>query len=877
MDPTLLGLVLTAAALIAGGVGAYYTWRQYHLSRKQTLLEPTYNQLSPPHPGLNQITDIISLTEEDTQDTNESVYREWLADETGFIDIRGIAGKSSISAMRFEILALYTALYVQKGLTNWDLDQGNIRGTQRIPLTEIINSSRCVAIIGDPGSGKTTFLRYIARKQLNDPQKPLPVIIMLSDVYQYALSKSINQPHPSFQSDSDGKLKLTLDVFLDFLIDLNEKEKLELTRIGCEKKIQNGEILWLLDSLDELPSSGARETMVQAITGAARRWKSCKFVLTSRPIAMTGKAIPFGFEVVGIEPMQNEEIRLFLETWTALLFAELNKHKQQDYCDKIYSLITDNSQLRILARNPVMLTCMAVLYYNTKHLPEGRANLLEAVIHWLIHAKERALRPGHEQSKFIEERYREIALAMFEAAGGRKNRIGRRWAASKIAYSFERGEEAALQFLSREENETGLIVRRGEGDLAFWHIWFQEYLAAMEIAGKTDEENIGWWSKIRDRLDDIEWREVLSLVPACLYRLGSDRVDLFFERLSKSCIGIKFATKLRRIGLGGRILRDLLVIGYKPVNVQSWQHVLNDVVPILKTPDKNTKLEERYEALVAYGLGGDDRLINFDKTWSFLRGGVFYMGAQSDDSSSLNYDSDAAPWESPVTKVNISDYEFRKYPVTVEEYKLFISDDGYVTRDYWTDNAWNWCSENDIKTPGDWEDQLLFPNCPITAISWFEAIAYCQWLTLKNSSGYIFRLPSETEWEYAVRRGIPSGQRFGWGNILKEGDNAEANWAGCNLRKKSPIGMFPESNTVDGLTDMIGNVEEWCADSWSPSHIGYPEDGTPRVDQYEHRKVVRGGSTIRYLRLCRPTYRSRTSIVKRYHTIGFRPVRIKIT
>ncbi len=793
---------------------------------------------------------------------DDSHYRRWLSDETGYIDIRGIGGGGSKDsrAIRFPILDLYTKLHVLKGPANWDLDRGKIRGEERTELTQVVNASRCVAIMGDPGSGKTTFLRYIARSYLEDPSKPLPFYFSVADVYDFI---------------EKNKLELTSDTFIDFLLDLSGKKKLRLTREGLENRIKSGQCIWLLDSLDLISSAQDREAMVQVVEEASRRWEICKFVLVSRPRAMRGKAIPADFDLVGIDQMQEKEIRSFLETWTDLLFQETTKKTRRRYSDELLSIIRSSPDLRTISKNPVMLTCMAVVHYNQKRLPEGRADLLEAVIHWLISPRTSPSRTKYPEPRVIEPLYRELALFMFEKKRGPSYQIGRQLAAETIAKYFDGVENIALEFLTEEENERGLLVRRGEGDLAFWHQWFQEYLAAKEISGKTDDARTGWWSKLRYNLDKIEWREIISFVPACLIRLGSDRVDLFFTRLFNSCADADLVIKARRAGLGGSILKNLRVIGYEPKNIiVTWNNLLKDILLVFKEEGERIPLEDRYEAAVAYGLGGDSRLRNFEETWIQLPGEIFQMGAQAHNDSSTNYDPEATLWEGPVTELHMGSFEIRKYQITLEEFALFVSDDGYHKRNLWSEEGWHWRRENDIETPGDWEDQLLFPNCPVTLVSWFEAVAYCQWLTLQQQNrNVVCRLPSEAEWEYAAKRLIPAGQRFIWGNDMIVGDRAEANWAGCNLRKKTPIGMFPKSNTTDGIADMIGNVEEWCADSWSPDYANYPKDGTPRMSNIENRRVVRGGSTIRYLRLCRPTYRSRTFQHGRYATIGFRSVR----
>ncbi|CAG0960599.1 Formylglycine-generating enzyme [Methanosarcinales archaeon] len=796
-------------------------------------------------------------------DFDDSNYREWLTSETDSIDIRGIGISEGRGANRFPILDLYAKLYIRSKLSNSDLDKGRIRGGQRVELLEMAKAVRCLAIVGDPGSGKTTFLRYLARNELSNPNNPLPFYIRLGDVYEFSKTKEI---------------KLSPQILLDYLVDLSKRLGLNLTPNGLENRINHKQCWFLLDGLDELPDAD-RENIVRVIEDAPRLWKSCRFILTSRPQAMTGKSIPLDFEVVGIDQLQDDEIRSFLEAWTKLLFKNASENLRQQHCDSLLYIIRRRPEIHLLARNPVMLTSMAVIHYNEKLLPEGRADLLEAVIKWLIHAKDRFQGSERKPSKFTEKMYREIALAMFDDNEGRKIYVGRLWTAKIIAKHFDGDEEKALEFLKREETETGILVRRGEGDLAFWHLSFQEYLSAEEIAGKTDDIKTGWWPILQKNLEKTEWREVICLVPACLNRLGSERVNLFLERLSEQYENADLSLKARGVGLGGCILKDLRVYGYEPKNVASWAKISNEIRPIFEEGEQEISLEDRYNAAVAYGLGGDNRLRNFEDTWISLQGGTFYMGAKAYAKDGLNFDPDATEWEMPVTKITLSPFEIRKYLITVAEFDQFVLDGGYEENsasEYWTKEGWEWRSKNNIIEPTKWDEQRFFPNCPVSGISLFEAKAYCRWLTMKELRKIKYRLPSEAEWEYAARQGLKSGQRFPWGNNLTKGELAEANWLGSNLGRKTPIGMFPKSNTVDGITDMIGNVEEWCEDSWSWSHENYFQNGTPRVIPKENDCIVKGGSTIRVSRLCRPTYRSKCNKEKRYDTIGFRPVRCLI-
>jgi formylglycine-generating enzyme required for sulfatase activity len=224
----------------------------------------------------------------------------------------------------------------------------------------------------------------------------------------------------------------------------------------------------------------------------------------------------------------------------------------------------------------------------------------------------------------------------------------------------------------------------------------------------------------------------------------------------------------------------------------------------------------------------------------------------------------------------------RRFLVTVSEFRDFIEQGGYTAdwHEIWDKEAWHWKEHNKVSAPLGWEDQVLVPNSPVSGLSWFEAMAYCQWLSF-NSEEYQYDLPTEAEWEYVARRACTGGRTFPWGDHMAWGDMAEANWAGCFLRRKTPVGMFPASTTRDGVSDLFGNVEEWCKDLWEwpggdpllALGTNFLEHYRPVFDTTGIQRVVRGGSTIRFSRLCRPSYRSRILQEGRYNTVGFRPVR----
>jgi len=158
---------------------------------------------------------------------------------------------------------------------------------------------------------------------------------------------------------------------------------------------------------------------------------------------------------------------------------------------------------------------------------------------------------------------------------------------------------------------------------------------------------------------------------------------------------------------------------------------------------------------------------------------------------------------------------------------------------------------------------------PVINVSWEDAMAYAEWLS--QQSGVSYRLPSEAEWEYAVRAGTETARFWGddpnlacqYANVYDltgkkardigwthhDCDDGEANTA--------PVGRYGANPF--GLNDMLGNVWEWTADCWHGSYDKAPTDGSAweQADGGDcTRRVVRGGGELSAVRAFRPSRRA---------------------
>ena len=248
---------------------------------------------------------------------------------------------------------------------------------------------------------------------------------------------------------------------------------------------------------------------------------------------------------------------------------------------------------------------------------------------------------------------------------------------------------------------------------------------------------------------------------------------------------------------------------------------------------KNRRQEQGYGFVEDLGSGVKLQMVE-------IPGGTFQMGstnraAQKAFAEAKRYDKDTRfGWfthDQPQHQVRVSGFAMGSYEVTQAQWQAIMGN-------------------NPAQFKGDM-------NLPIEQVRWEEAQEFCRKLSARTGRGY--RLPTEAEWEYAARAGTTTAFAFG-DTISTQIENYNGIYLNQQAAKDSfrtkSVGSLRAANGF-GLSDMHGNVAEWCEDMWHESYVGAPSNGSAWVTGDDNSKrVVRGGAWGLSASYCRSASRA---------------------
>ena len=453
-------------------------------------------------------------------------YLEKIEEATRQIRITGLKTKRTEPYV-FGIHEIYIPLQTLAG-------QGRPRAgaipemEQRRIVLEQALSNRKVVIVGDPGSGKSTFLRRVAfelcrtlRGTLPEGAPPFlavndrrfPILIRVAD-----LAKLL-------AADQSPKPDDAPDWIPYFLGKQSDSYKWGVDEAFFRRKLEEGGCLVMVDGLDEAPERRMRERIARLFERATGAFKKCDFLVSTRPQTNIGDSVLAGFHPVRIGDLELPEIRSFFEHFAQAL--ALNDAESTVFQDDLETALASRPEILEMAGNPIMLTALAVLQHNDQRLPEYRVELYESILGWLAGAHQH--KEGRLPAEKCLEYMRKLALTMQDEPAGRLVQVNKRSAAELFTREFGGSVDANEVLLDRETQDSGIISAAGS-DLKFWHLSFQEYLAAREIASLSDQEQIQRVVE-SDKLYQPEWRETMRLLGGILHQIGKAKIDGLFDAI----------------------------------------------------------------------------------------------------------------------------------------------------------------------------------------------------------------------------------------------------------------------------------------------------------------------------------------------------------
>ncbi|MDY0020650.1 MAG: SUMF1/EgtB/PvdO family nonheme iron enzyme, partial [Anaerolineae bacterium] len=743
-------------------------------------------------------------------------------------------------------------------------------------FSEILNAfPGHLAIVGDAGSGKTTLLHVlisalaaqdpaqIAPDLVNALPTPLPLPIFLP--LRFFEKACCEQGSRRYTHCAPDLLRFIDDWFAQW-------HKSDLPAGFLAAQLRAGRAWLLLDALDEIVDPVHRETVRNVIQDLAAQIEGTRMIVTARLTAYHNTQLNDRFTVVTVRDLNdNQRTRMVRALYNSLALTEAKRRAEE-----LAWRFQASESLQTLARTPVMVWTAAVIHALRGELPEGRAALYDAYVEILL--KQSFKRNRYDTSTVdalaegegwpLADRRHYLTYAAFkvhrllesypERKGAPRLLIGEDELADEIlapyfrenlGLSLRQARDHARAFLALMVERSGLLYESEQGYTIGDHLTMQEFLAACYVAENyAAEDPEGYTAFIREAVGRSWWREILLLVAGYLAEKPGFQAAKFLRLLAAQ--GETPSEQLAALALSGQGLLQLRAKMRRPTwYAGTAQELTQQLYTRLYAAPTEAPIPTRQEAGLAlsrlYDTSGEDGLSDPRFTGplglpAFVRipAGTFWMG--EDDSE----DSD----ESPRHKVTLEAYEIARYPTTNAMFARFIAAGGYQDRRWWEEalavESWeagkvkDWVDEwYALPRYGD-NTRLNNPAQPVVGINWYEAVAYCCWLTAAANDGMIYRLPTEAEWERAARGS--KGTRYPWGNTWAEG---YCNSKETALETTSPVGLFPWGAAEGGIEDMGGNIWEWCWDWYDEGYYAHTEDAyAPTGPEKGGYRVLHGGS-----------------------------------
>ncbi len=493
------------------------------------------------------------------------------------------------------------------------------------------------------------------------------------------------------------------------------------------------------------------------------------------------------------------------------------------------SKIRDNPQnLMLLARNPYMLAMLMRIGKPGQAFPQNRGKLLAKFYQQLVKREADKKNKPKNNAELLQDGGTQLESLIGKLAWGMQTQTSA-------------SQHETLTLMGHDWRWLKLAIRCNVleqiGDsIRFSHQLLQDYFIAVGMKQRLDTGQLPaerFWQHTGHWWEPTGWEEPVVLL-AGLYQDDCSPVIRWLERANPK--------------LAARCIRDSGV----PCDAVTKASLQQPWLARLTNPgtDPNPHARVAIGTALAWvdlhgrpldqrkGVGLDAKGLP-DIDWVEIPAGEFIFSEEG---------------ELGKQTLHLETYRMSRYPVTNAQFQAFVADGGYETDDWWQDL---------VKPDSLPSHRLKEGNRPVEGVSWYDAMAFCRWLS--NKMDLDIRLPTEQQWEKAARG--TEGREYSWGAGYKTGYaniNETYDEAGTyDLQETSAVGIYPNGESPYGLMDMVGNIWEWCLNKYEKPQI------TTAVISGGVR-VVRGGSWSDGGWFCRSAYRDRFTPDSRFRSLGFR-------
>ena len=698
---------------------------------------------------------------------DESRYLEWIIREHRLLSIAGLRTRAPVEV---ELERVYVSLAVDpRSLAKMGVEEEEARGEKLRPedlpdslrrgeqkgitiadaLAFTDNGAPGVVILGGPGTGKITLLKYLALTyakglhgdRLGQSRSLLPLFVTLREI----------------RGDNRNQ------GLADYLTGVCEGVGCKVSPGFFDKKLRHGDCIILLDGLDEVADETQRSQVAKWIRTQGNVYGNSPFIVTCRVAGFKEEYLPPRFLRLDIEDFDEEDVKQFARNWCLaveiMLLGDSDEARRrgEKAGQDLIKAIQANDRVKAVAVNPLMLSIIALVHRYRARLPERRVELYAECVdvllgHWDEAKDMKVSIPPGKSLQVLQP----LALWMHQQKQGEKgDRVAHRDEIEPVIapHLANIGLENVGELLNSIRDRSGLLVERGLDMFGFQHQTFQEYLAAREIAERGKNEILvshfgdAHWREvtllcagIRDASElfsDIlalppeqvteHWQLLLQVQDEALYLDEDTRKALVIRPLeilkqaTDPNVAVRAALWLRC----GKPDIDTLIqaFGEAQGELATGHFALllgetgdEKAIEVLKPHLTDQNRHIRYlSALALDSLGFNEPTVVDDMLMVKVPAGEFTMGSEQ-----------AYGAETP-HRISTDAFLIDRFPLTNAQYRKFIDAGGYQERRYWSEEGWKWKEARKVTEPPFLHDpQFNVLSAPVVGISWYEVQAYAK-------------------------------------------------------------------------------------------------------------------------------------------------------